>query len=287
MNNKIAPPLKGVQHVIAVSSGKGGVGKSTTATNLALSLSQLGYKVGLLDADIYGPSIALMMGVNQRPTTLDGATLEPLEGHGIKVMSTAFIADPNQSMTWRGPMAAQALNQLLRQTNWRDIDYLVLDLPPGTGDVHIALAERVPISGAVIVTTPQDVALIDTEKGIRMFNQLSVPILGVVENMSIYICQGCGHKDHIFGEDGGERLATMFDVELLGRLPINTNIRKLADIGTPIVVQEPTGDVSQLYIDIARKVVDKLPLDPEFDGNFMWYEFDVKKEFLDRALKKV
>lgn len=272
MNKRYVPPLKDVQHVIAVSSGKGGVGKSTTATNIALSLSKLGYKVGLLDADIYGPSIALMMGINGRPISEDGKNLKPLENHGIKTMSIAFIAGADQAMVWRGPMASQAMGQLLRQTDWGDIDYLVLDLPPGTGDIQIALTERVPLSGALIVTTPQDVALIDTEKGIKMFNKLGVPILGIVENMSVHVCSNCGHAENIFGENGGNRLAEDFNTELLGKLPLNIEIRKDADSGTPTVAKDPDGNLAKLYIDVASKIAESLPLDPNFDGNRAWYE---------------
>jgi ATP-binding protein involved in chromosome partitioning len=279
MSTNYVPPLKDVQHIIAVSSGKGGVGKSTTATNLALSLGHLGYKVGLLDADIYGPSIALMMGISEKPVSEDGNTLSPLTNHGIKTMSIAFIADTDQAMLWRGPMAAQALNQLLRQTNWGNIDYLVLDLPPGTGDIHIALTQRVPLSGAVIVTTPQDVALIDTEKGVRMFNSLNVPILGVVENMSVHVCENCGHIENIFGEDGGSKLATKFDTQLLGKLPLNLSIRIDSDSGVPTVAKNPESDIASLYVNIAKTITEKLPLDPNFDGNRFWYEKPYKVEY--------
>lgn len=272
MNKGYIPPLKGVQHVIAVSSGKGGVGKSTTATNLALAIASHGYKVGLLDADIYGPSIALMMGINDKPVSEDGLTLNPIENHGIKTMSIAFIAERDQAMLWRGPMASQAISQMLRQTNWGDIDYLIMDLPPGTGDIHISLTQRVPIAGAVIVTTPQDVALIDTEKGIRMFQQLNVPIIGVVENMSVHVCESCGHVENIFGEDGGTKLSEQFNTTLLGKLPLNLSIRKDADSGTPTVAKNADSDISRLYTTIATKVETALPLDPEFDGHRAWYE---------------
>lgn len=266
MNKRYVPPLRDVQHVIAVSSGKGGVGKSTTATNLALSLAHLGYKVGLLDADIYGPSIALMMGINEKPVSEDGKLLKPLKNHGISTMSIAFIADVDQAMLWRGPMASQAMAQMLRQTDWEDIDYLVIDLPPGTGDIQIALTERVPLSGALIVTTPQDVALIDTIKGIHMFNKLGVPLLGVVENMSVHVCSQCGHAEAIFGSEGGQRLATEFNTELLGKLPLNIDIRVDSDSGIPTVAKDASTTLAQLYIDVAKKVAEKLPLDPNFDG---------------------
>jgi ATP-binding protein involved in chromosome partitioning len=248
------PLLPGVANVIAVSSGKGGVGKSTTAVNLALALSAEGARVGLLDADIYGPSIPLMMGVSGRPESADGKTMEPLENYGVQVMSIGFIVDADQAVVWRGPMATQALDQLLRQTNWRELDYLIIDLPPGTGDIQLTLSQRVPLTGAVIVTTPQDIALLDAKKGINMFQKVGVPILGVVENMAVHVCTNCGHVEHIFGAEGGKRMATQFDVPYLGALPLTMAIREQTDSGTPTVVAAPDSEVANLYKAVARQV---------------------------------
>jgi len=246
--------LPNVKNIIAVASGKGGVGKSTTAVNLALALSAEGATVGLLDADIYGPSVPMMMGVTGKPESLDGKNMEPLENHGIQVMSIGFLVEPDQAMIWRGPMATQALDQLLRQTNWRDLDYLIIDMPPGTGDIQLTLSQRVPLTGAVIVTTPQDIALLDARKGIKMFEKVGVPILGIVENMAVHICSNCGHTEHIFGQDGGKKMAADYSMDYLGALPLDMQIRLQADGGQPTVVADPDGAVAALYKAIARRL---------------------------------
>ncbi len=246
--------LPTIKNIIAVASGKGGVGKSTTAVNLALALAAEGATVGLLDADIYGPSIPMMMGVTGKPESLDGKNMEPLENHGIQVMSIGFLVEPDQAMIWRGPMATQALDQLLRQTNWKDLDYLIIDMPPGTGDIQLTLSQRVPLTGAVIVTTPQDIALLDARKGIKMFAKVGVPILGIVENMAVHICSKCGHAEHIFGQDGGKKMAAEFNMDYLGALPLDMQIRLQADGGQPTVVADPGGAVAALYKAIARRL---------------------------------
>ena len=248
-------PLKGVKNIIAVASGKGGVGKSTTAANLALALAQEGAKVGLLDADIYGPSIPQMMGLaGQQPESDDGKTMHPLKAHGVQTMSIGFMIDVDSPMVWRGPMVTQALEQLLNQTNWDDLDYLVVDMPPGTGDTQLTLAQKVPVTGAVIVTTPQDIALIDARKGLKMFEKVGIPILGLVENMSIHICSKCGHEEHIFGHGGAERMAQDYGAELLGALPLELEIRELTDAGKPTVVGAPNSRAADIYRAIARRV---------------------------------
>lgn len=246
--------LPQVKNIIAVASGKGGVGKSTTAVNLALALAAEGARVGVLDADIYGPSQPMMMGIEGRPESLDGKTMEPLENYGLQVMSIGFLVDKDEAMIWRGPMATQALEQLLRQTNWKDLDYLVVDMPPGTGDIQLTLSQRVPITGAVIVTTPQDIALLDARKGITMFQKVGVPILGIVENMAVHVCPHCGHAEHIFGADGGKRMAAELEVAYLGALPLNRSIREQADAGRPTVVADPDGEIAALYKAVARQV---------------------------------
>ncbi|MGJ7529480.1 iron-sulfur cluster carrier protein ApbC [Variovorax sp. GB1P17] len=246
--------MPNVKNIIAVASGKGGVGKSTTAANLALALAAEGATVGLLDADIYGPSQPMMMGIEGRPDSADGKTMEPMERHGVQVMSIGFLVDQDQAMIWRGPMATQALEQLLRQTNWKDLDYLIVDMPPGTGDIQLTLSQRVPMTGAVIVTTPQDIALLDAKKGIKMFEKVGVPILGIVENMAVHICSNCGHAEHIFGADGGKKMAAEYQMEYLGALPLDIKIRLQADSGAPTVVSDPDGDVAGLYKDVARRV---------------------------------
>ena len=246
--------LPNVKNIIAVASGKGGVGKSTTAVNLALALAVEGASVGLLDADIYGPSVPMMMGLTGKPESLDGKQMEPLQNHGIQVMSIGFLVEPDQAMIWRGPMATQALDQLLRQTAWKDLDYLIIDMPPGTGDIQLTLSQRVPLTGAVIVTTPQDIALLDAKKGIKMFEKVGVPILGIVENMAVHICSQCGHAEHIFGEDGGKKMALDYGMDYLGALPLDMQIRLQADGGQPTVVADPGGDVANLYKAIARKL---------------------------------
>ena len=247
-----------VKNIIAVASGKGGVGKSTTAVNLALALAAEGAQVGILDADIYGPSQPMMMGISARPETLDGKTMEPLENHGLQVSSIGFMIDPDEPMVWRGPIVTQALQQLLDQTNWRDLDYLIVDMPPGTGDVQLTLSQKVPVTGAVIVTTPQDIALLDARKGLKMFEKVGIPILGIVENMSMHICSNCGHAEAIFGAGGGEKMCADFDVDFLGALPLTMAIREQADSGRPTVVAEPDGQIAEIYKNIARKVAVKV-----------------------------
>ncbi len=250
--------LPKVKNIIAVASGKGGVGKSTTAVNLALALAAEGAMVGILDADIYGPSQPMMMGISGRPESEDGKTMEPMENHGVQVMSIGFLVEQDNPMIWRGPMATQALEQLLRQTNWDELDYLIVDMPPGTGDIQLTLSQRVPLTGAVIVTTPQDIALLDAKKGIKMFEKVGVPILGIVENMAVHVCSNCGHVEHVFGEDGGKRLATEYKMDYLGALPLNLSIRVQADNGRPSVVSEPDGEIAGLYKAVARKVAVKV-----------------------------
>ncbi len=247
--------LPGVKNIIAVSSGKGGVGKSTTAVNLALALAQEGATVGLLDADIYGPSQPQMLGLaGQQPASVDGKSMEPLEAYGVQAMSIGFMIDVETPMVWRGPMVTQALDQLLNQTNWRDVDYLIVDMPPGTGDTQLSLAQKVPVTGAVIVTTPQDIALIDARKGLKMFEKVNIPILGIVENMSIHVCSSCGHAEHIFGEGGGEKMCADYGVEFLGSLPLEMAIRQMADGGKPTVVGAPESKAAEIYRAIARRV---------------------------------
>ena len=250
--------LPRVKNIVAVASGKGGVGKSTTTVNLALALAAEGAKVGILDADIYGPSQPMMMGITGRPESEDGKSMMPLANYGVEVMSIGFLVDEDQAMIWRGPMATQALDQLLRQTNWGDLDYLLVDMPPGTGDIALTLSQRVPLTGAVIVTTPQDIALIDAKKGLTMFEKVGVPILGIVENMAVYCCPNCGHTEHIFGADGGKRMAEQFKVDHLGSLPLNLSIRQQADEGRPTVVADPDGEIAALYKTVARTVAIKI-----------------------------
>ncbi len=250
--------LPGVKNIVAIASGKGGVGKSTTAVNLALALSAEGASVGMLDADIYGPSQPTMLGISGRPESRDGKSLEPMEGHGIQASSIGFMIDLDTPMVWRGPMVTQALEQLLRETNWRELDYLVIDLPPGTGDIHLTLAQKIPVTGAVIVTTPQDIALIDAKKGLKMFEKVGIPILGIIENMAMHRCSNCGHVEHIFGEGGGERMSKEYDVEYLGGLPLDIRIREQADSGKPTVVADPNGATAQIYRQIARRIAVKI-----------------------------
>jgi ATP-binding protein involved in chromosome partitioning len=246
--------LPNVKNIVAVASGKGGVGKSTTAVNLALALAAEGASVGLLDADIYGPSQPMMMGIEGRPESPDGKTMQPMENYGVQVMSIGFLVEADNPMIWRGPMATQALEQLLRQTNWGDLDYLIVDMPPGTGDIQLTLSQRVPLTGAVIVTTPQDIALIDARRGIKMFEKVGVPILGIVENMAVHVCSNCGHVEHIFGADGGKKMAAEFGMDYLGALPLALSIREQADSGRPTVVSEPDGETAGLYKAIARQL---------------------------------
>jgi ATP-binding protein involved in chromosome partitioning len=250
--------LPKVKNIVAVASGKGGVGKSTTAVNLALALAAEGAAVGLLDADIYGPSQPMMMGIEGRPESSDGKTMEPMENYGVQVMSIGFLVAQDEAMIWRGPMATQALEQLLRQTNWAELDYLIVDLPPGTGDIQLTLSQRVPMTGAVIVTTPQDIALLDAKKGIKMFEKVGVPILGIVENMAVHVCSKCGHAEHIFGEGGGKRMAAEYGMDYLGALPLDIKIRLQADSGKPTVVSDPDGELAAIYKAVARQVAIKI-----------------------------
>ncbi|TCS73452.1 ATP-binding protein involved in chromosome partitioning [Sulfuritortus calidifontis] len=250
--------IPGVKNIIAVASGKGGVGKSTTAVNLALALAAEGASVGMLDADIYGPSQPTMLGIHGRPMSEDGESLEPMIGHGIQAMSIGFLIDVDTPMVWRGPMVTQALEQLLNNTKWKDLDYLVVDLPPGTGDIQLTLAQRVPVTGAVIVTTPQDIALIDARKGLKMFEKVGVPILGVVENMSLHICSKCSHEEPIFGVGGGQKMCADYGVEFLGGLPLDIRIREETDAGKPTVVAEPESRIAEIYRQIARRVAVKV-----------------------------
>jgi ATP-binding protein involved in chromosome partitioning len=250
--------MSNVKNIIAVASGKGGVGKSTTAVNLALALAAEGAQVGILDADIYGPSQPMMMGISGRPETVDGKTMEPMENHGLQVSSIGFMIDPDEPMVWRGPIVTQALQQLLDQTNWRDLDYLIVDMPPGTGDIQLTLSQKVPVTGAVIVTTPQDIALLDARKGLKMFEKVGIPILGIVENMSTHVCSNCGHAEAIFGTGGGEKMCAEYGVDFLGGLPLTMSIREQADSGRPTVVADPDGPVAKIYKDIARKIAVKV-----------------------------
>jgi ATP-binding protein involved in chromosome partitioning len=247
-------PLEQIKNVVAVASGKGGVGKSTVAVNLALAWAAQGARVGVLDADIYGPSQPLMLGLEgQRPSSPDGKQLRPLSSHGVAAMSIGFLVDAEQPMVWRGPMVTQALTQLLSETQWGALDYLVVDMPPGTGDIQLTLAQRVPVAGALIVTTPQDIALADARKGLKMFEKVSVPVLGIVENMSIHVCSNCGHAEHIFGAGGGARMAEQYGVTLLGELPLDTHIREEADSGRPTVVAAPDTPRAKAYFETARR----------------------------------
>ncbi|MDZ5457658.1 iron-sulfur cluster carrier protein ApbC [Azohydromonas lata] len=250
--------LPKVKNIVAVSSGKGGVGKSTTTANLALALAAEGARVGILDADIYGPSQPMMMGIEGRPESADGQTMEPLENYGVQVMSIGFLIEADNPMVWRGPMATQALEQLLRQTNWGDLDYLIVDMPPGTGDIQLTLSQKVPLTGAIIVTTPQDIALLDARKGLKMFEKVGVPILGVVENMAVHVCTNCGHVEHIFGAEGGKKMAAEYNVDYLGALPLSLGIREQADSGRPTVVSDPDGEIAGIYKAVARQVAIKI-----------------------------
>jgi ATP-binding protein involved in chromosome partitioning len=248
------PLLPTIKNIVAIASGKGGVGKSTTAVNLALALAAEGASVGLLDADIYGPSQPTMMGLAGRPESHDGKTMEPLENYGVQVMSIGFLIEADNPMVWRGPMATQALDQLLRQTHWRELDYLIVDMPPGTGDIQLTLSQKVPLTGAVIVTTPQDIALLDARRGLKMFEKVGVPILGVVENMAVHVCSHCGHVEHIFGADGGRKMSEQYGVSYLGALPLTLSIREQTDAGRPTVVSEPEGEIAAIYKAVARRI---------------------------------
>ena len=251
--------VDGVKNIIAVASGKGGVGKSTTAVNIALALAAEGARVGVLDADIYGPSQPTMLGISGQPSSRDGQSLEPMTNHGLQAMSIGFMIDSNDTpMVWRGPMVTQALDQLLHQTRWDNLDYLVVDLPPGTGDIQLTLAQKVPVTGAVIVTTPQDIALMDARKGLKMFEKVGIKIVGIVENMSTHICSNCGHEEHIFGAGGGEKMCADYNVEFLGGLPLDIQIREQTDSGNPTVAADPDGKIAKVYKQIARRIAVKV-----------------------------
>ncbi|WP_347988350.1 iron-sulfur cluster carrier protein ApbC [Methylomonas sp. AM2-LC] len=266
---KALKPLPNVKNIIAIASGKGGVGKSTTSVNLALALVAEGAQVGILDADIYGPSIPTMLGLSGQPVSEDGKSFQPKVSFGVQTISIGYLVDADQPMIWRGPMVTGALQQLLTQTRWSDLDYLIIDLPPGTGDIQLTLAQQIPVSGAVIVTTPQDIALIDAQRGLGMFEKVNIPILGIVENMSLHICSQCGHEEAIFGQGGGLAMATKNKVDLLGALPLDINIRQYADSGRPTMVADPEGRPAQIYKSIARKMAAKLALlSRDYSGKF-------------------
>ena len=255
-------PLPHVRNIIAVGSGKGGVGKSTTAVNLALALAAEGLAVGVLDADVYGPSIPMMLGLSGRPDSPDGKTIEPMRAHGIEAMSIGLLVDQDTPMIWRGPMATSALTQLLGETRWEALDYLVVDLPPGTGDIQLTMAQKIPVAGAVVVTTPQDIATLDARKALKMFEKLGIAVLGLVENMAVHVCSNCGHAEHVFGEGGGERMAAQYGVPLLGSLPLDASIREQGDAGTPIVAARPDSPVAAQWRALAARVVEELEKRP-------------------------
>lgn len=262
-------PLPHIKHIIAIASGKGGVGKSTTAVNLALALAKRGARVGILDADIYGPSQPLMLGVTERPTITDTKSFKPVMAHGLQSMSIGYLIGETAPMAWRGPMVSTALQQLVYDTLWDDLDYLIIDLPPGTGDIQLTLAQKIPVTGAVIVTTPQDLALLDARRAYELFRKVNVQVLGIIENMSLHICTNCGHKEPIFGTGGGEKMASQYGIELLGALPLDKQIREQTDQGTPTVAADPNGTIAELYCDIAEKITHKLSLQTHANsGNF-------------------
>ncbi|APP84279.1 iron-sulfur cluster carrier protein ApbC [Xanthomonas hortorum] len=251
-------PHPRIRNVIAVGSGKGGVGKSTTAVNLALALRQQGARVGVLDADIYGPSVPAMLGLSGRPDSPDNKSIEPLRAFGIEAMSIGLLVDQDTPMIWRGPMATSALTQLFNDTLWDDLDYLLIDLPPGTGDIQLTLSQKIPVAGAVIVTTPQDIATLDARKALKMFEKVEVPVLGIVENMAVHTCSSCGHREHLFGEGGGERMAAQYGVPLLGSLPLEIAIREQGDAGQPIVVAAPESAAAKAYLAAAARLTEEL-----------------------------
>jgi ATP-binding protein involved in chromosome partitioning len=250
--------VPGVKTLVAVASGKGGVGKSTTATNLALAFAQLGLKVGILDADIYGPSQPRMLGISGRPDSPDGKTLKPMENYGVKCMSMGFLVAEDTPMIWRGPMVQSALTQMLRDVDWGELDVLVIDMPPGTGDAQLTMAQQVPLTGAVIVSTPQDIALLDARKGLNMFRKVDVPVLGIVENMSVFVCPNCGHESHVFSHGGAKREAEKLGMDFLGELPLDMEIRETSDGGRPVVVSNPDSPHAKAYVEIARNCWNKL-----------------------------
>jgi len=251
-------PHPRIRNVIAVGSGKGGVGKSTTAVNLAVALQQLGARVGVLDADIYGPSVPAMLGLSGRPESPDNKSIEPMRAFGVETMSIGFLVDQDSPMIWRGPMATSALTQLFKDTRWDDLDYLIVDLPPGTGDIQLTLAQKIPVAGAVIVTTPQDIATLDARKALKMFEKVEVPVLGIVENMAVHTCSNCGHVEHLFGEGGGQRMAGQYGVPLLGSLPLDIGIREQGDMGTPVVAAAPGSAAARAYVAAAERMVEEL-----------------------------
>ncbi|ALJ28749.1 MULTISPECIES: iron-sulfur cluster carrier protein ApbC [Stenotrophomonas] len=251
-------PHPRIRNVIAVGSGKGGVGKSTTAVNLAVALQQLGARVGVLDADIYGPSMPAMLGLSGRPESPDNKSIEPMRAFGVETMSIGFLVEQDSPMIWRGPMATSALTQLFNDTRWDDLDYLLVDLPPGTGDIQLTLAQKIPVAGAVIVTTPQDIATLDARKALKMFEKVEVPVLGIIENMAVHTCSSCGHVEHLFGEGGGQRMAAQYGVPLLGSLPLEIGIREQGDAGTPIVAAAPDSAAAKAYVAAARRMVEEL-----------------------------
>ena len=255
-------PSPRIRNVIAVASGKGGVGKSTTAVNLALALQREGARVGILDADIYGPSVPAMLGLSGRPDSPDGKSIEPMRAHGVEAMSIGLLVDQDTPMIWRGPMATSALTQLFGETLWGDLDYLIVDLPPGTGDIQLTLSQKIPVAGAVIVTTPQDIATLDAKKALKMFEKVQVPVLGLVENMAVHVCSNCGHAEHIFGSGGGEKMAAQYGVPLLGSLPLEAAIREQGDAGAPIVAAAPDSPAAQAYRQTARRLVEALDARP-------------------------
>ena len=252
--------IPGMKSIIAVASGKGGVGKSTTATNLALALATLGLKVGVLDADIYGPSQPRMLGISGRPASPDGKTLKPMENYGIKCMSMGFLVAEDTPMIWRGPMVQSALQQMMRDVDWGELDIMVVDMPPGTGDAQLTMAQQVPLTGAVIVSTPQDIALLDARKGLNMFRKVDVPVLGIIENMSLFICPNCGHESHIFSHGGAKEVAEKMGMEFLGDVPLDIEIRETSDDGRPIVVSQPDSLHAEAYVTMARRIWDKISI---------------------------
>jgi len=262
-------PLANVRNIIAVGSGKGGVGKSTTAVNLALALAAEGLAVGVLDADVYGPSVPMMLGLSGKPDSPDGKTIEPMRAHGIEAMSIGLLVDQDTPMIWRGPMATSALTQLLTETRWGDLDVLVVDLPPGTGDIQLTMAQKIPVAGAVVVTTPQDIATLDARKALKMFEKLGIAVLGLVENMAVHVCGNCGHAEHIFGEGGAARMSAQYDVPVLGSLPLEVGIREQGDAGTPIVAAQPDSAAAQAYRDVARAMLVRLAERPKVRSGIM------------------
>ena len=262
-------PLSNVRNIIAVGSGKGGVGKSTTAVNLALALAAEGLAVGVLDADVYGPSVPMMLGLSGRPDSPDGKTIEPMRAHGIEAMSIGLLVDQDTPMIWRGPMATSALTQLLTDTRWGDLDVLVVDLPPGTGDIQLTMAQKIPVAGAVIVTTPQDIATLDARKALKMFEKLDIAVLGLVENMAVHVCSSCGHAEHVFGEGGAGRMSAQYGVPVLGSLPLEIGIRVQGDAGTPIVAAQPDSAAAQAYRAIARALLEQLDGRPKLRSGIM------------------